>query len=210
MKANSSKLAAVSAIALIAGCTEFTDIDSGAGASITTAFGAATTSNTLVQSVNLSSGVLADLQSQFRAAAPDQINFAFNEATLDEEARAALDKQAAWIRVNPAIKLRIYGHTDLVGSNAYNQRLGLRRARAAVNYLRAAGVRKGQVEAVASFGETRPLVNTQNRERLNRRTVTEVVGFDANYRGFDFDGKVANNIYNSYTTSGTDAGGGEE
>lgn len=161
-------------------------------------YGGATTSNLLAQAVSLQGNLLAELQAQFRASAPDMINFAFNQATLDAEARAALDQQAAWIRANPAIKFRVYGHTDLVGSNSYNQRLGLRRAQAAVNYLIARGVRRGQVEAVASLGETRPLINTQSRERLNRRTVTQIVGFDRRFMGYDFDGKVAHNIYQGY------------
>jgi outer membrane protein OmpA-like peptidoglycan-associated protein len=134
------------------------------------------------------------------------INFEFNSANLDGEAQAILAQQAAWIRANPQVKLRIYGHTDLVGSNAYNQRLGQRRAQAAVAYLQSQGVRRGQVEAVASFGETRPLVYTQNRERLNRRTVTQVIGLDRNVSGLDFDGKVANRIYNGYAFGGGDGG----
>ncbi len=176
-----------------------------AGGKSTTPFGEATASNTLAQAISLQGSLLAELQAKFRAAAPDLINFGFNEATLDAEARAALDQQAAWIKANPSIKLRIYGHTDLVGSNAYNRRLGQRRAQAAVNYLVASGVRRGQVEAVASFGETRPLINTQNQERLNRRTVTEVVGLDRNFRSADFDGKKAAEIYEQQYLTPEDA-----
>ncbi|MEO0960151.1 MAG: OmpA family protein, partial [Pseudomonadota bacterium] len=141
------------------------------------AFGGANANNTVAQSAYLKGGILADLSNSFRAAAPDMINFAFNSSELDAEARSILDRQAAWISANPAIRFRVYGHTDKVGSNAYNQRLGLRRAQAAVRYLVSRGVPRNKLEAVASFGETRPLVDTQNRERLNRRTVTEVVGF---------------------------------
>lgn len=201
MKSILKKAVAISAIALIAGCSESGSV----GDDQTAAFGAATANNTLAQGVNLSYGQLVDLQSRFRAAAPDMINFAFDSADLDDEARAILTQQAAWIKSNPSIKLRVYGHTDLVGSAGYNRGLGLRRARAAVNYLVASGVRRGQVEAVASFGETRPLVATQNRERLNRRTVTEVAGLDKRFRPYDFDGKVANNIYGNYVAN---SGGG--
>lgn len=190
MKSFLKNSSAIGILAVLAACQ--TQV---AGRTDTTSFGTATASNTLAQAVSLQGSLLAELQAQFRAAAPDLINFGFNEATLDAEARSILDQQAAWIRANPAIKLRIYGHTDLVGSNAYNRRLGQRRAQAAVNYLVATGVRRGQVEAVSSFGETRPLVNTQNQERLNRRTVTEVVGLDRSFRGSDFDGKKANEIY---------------
>ncbi|NNU81243.1 OmpA family protein [Halovulum dunhuangense] len=201
MKSLLKKATAVSAIALMAGCTNQV-----AGDISNSSFGAATSSNTLAQVVSLRGGLLIDLQNRFRQAAPDMINFEFDRAELDAEARSILDRQANWIRANPAITFRVYGHTDLVGSNAYNQSLGLRRAQAAVNYLVSRGVRRGQVEAVASFGETRPVVATSDPERLNRRTVTEIVGFDRRFGDFDFDGKVANNIYTSYASTG---GGGE-
>ena len=136
------------------------------------------------------------------------INFEFDKATLEPEARAILDQQAAWIMANPAIKFRVYGHTDLVGSPAYNKGLGLRRAQAAVNYLVSRGVRKGQVEAVASFGETRPLVNTQEPERLNRRTVTEVFGLDRRVTSHLFDGKKSVETYNSGSPATGYIGGG--
>lgn len=184
----------LSVMAALSACTEEAGLLPGA----TSSYGTATTSNLLAQAVSLQGNLLAELQAQFRASAPDMINFEFNQATLDATARAALDQQAAWIRANPAIKFRIYGYTDLVGSNGYNQRLGLRRAQAAVNYLIARGVRKDQVEAVASLGETQPLIATPNPERLNRRTLTQIVGFDRRFMGYDFDGKVANNIYQDY------------
>ena len=168
-------------------------------------FGAATTSNLITQAAYLDGGLLAKLSNAFRSAAPDMINFDFNSSQLDAQAMAILDQQAAWIAANPSVNFRVYGHTDLVGSQRYNQALGLRRARAAVNYLVSRGAPRDRLEAVASFGETRPLVNTQDRERLNRRTVTEVIGIKRGGRvGDDFDGKVANGLYNAYVEGGAE------
>ncbi|RMD93235.1 MAG: OmpA family protein, partial [Alphaproteobacteria bacterium] len=99
------------------------------------------------------------------------------------------------------LKFRVYGHTDLVGSPAYNKRLGLRRARAAVRYLISRGVNADNLEAMASFGETKPLIVTENPERRNRRTVTEVSGFARNFVGSDLDGKYAAALYQRYVTS---------
>jgi len=165
-------------------------------------FGGASATNLVTQAAYLDGGLLAQLQAQFRAAAPDMINFAFDSAQLDAEARSILDQQAAWIAANPRIRFRVYGHTDLVGSAAYNQNLGLRRARAAVDYLVARGAPRSRLEAVASFGETRPLINTQDRERLNRRTVTEVIGIHRGALvGDDLDGKVAAGLYQDYTSA---------
>ncbi len=196
MKSTLLKSTAAIGILLLAGCEGQVAGD----LSNTSAFGNATANNAVAQSAYLSGGILAALSDNFRASAPDMINFAFNSAELDAEARANLDQQAAWIRANPYVKFRVYGHTDKVGSSGYNQALGLRRARAAVNYLVAQGVQRDKLEAVASFGETRPLVPTDDRERLNRRTVTEVIGVARGFVGGDFDGKVANNIYQGYST----------
>ncbi len=189
------KSTAVLSVLAIAGCS------TGGPGDIGPTFGTATTTNLLTQAAYLEGGLLAQLSRSFRAAAPDMINFGFDSAQLDAEARAILDQQAAWIAANPRIRFRVYGHTDLVGSNSYNRQLGLRRARAAVNYLVARGAPRSRLEAVASFGETRPLVNTQNRERLNRRTVTEVIGIHRGNRvGDDLDGNIAVELYGQYVT----------
>ena len=60
---------------------------------------------------------------------PSTITFAFNSSQLTEAARVTLRQQADWIRQFPEVRFRVYGHTDLVGSDAYNKSLGLRRAR---------------------------------------------------------------------------------
>lgn len=172
-------------------------------------FGDATANNTVVQAVRLRGAAINNINNRFRASAQDTVNFAFNRSDLDAQARAILDQQAAFIRSNPSVGFRVFGHTDLVGSGGYNRRLGLRRARAVVNYLVARGASRRQLQAVSSLGETRPIVNTPNRERLNRRTVTQVVGVTRDGRPFDFDGKAAVNIYNGYVTgfSGETGGG---
>ncbi len=163
-------------------------------------FGNPTTNNTLVQSAYRDqNGLLMDLSRKFEKDVPTMINFEFNRASLDAEARAILAKQASWIKQFPEIKFRVYGHTDLVGSAAYNQRLGLRRANRAVAYLVSQGIQANRLEAVASFGETQPLIVTEGRERRNRRTVTEVIGFARNFIGDDLDGKYAALIYRTYT-----------
>jgi hypothetical protein len=87
-----------------------------------------------------------------------------------------------------------------VGSNAYNKSLGQRRANAVVAYLASQGVSRARLEAVASFGETRPLVYTEGPERANRRTVTEVSGLVAR-RPAPLDGKYAELIYREYVAS---------
>lgn len=138
-------------------------------------FGNPTAHNYLVQTGQLP--FVIDLAERFAAEVPTTINFAFNSARLDGAAQAILTRQAHWINQFPEVTFRVFGHTDLVGSTAYNQQLGLRRARAAVSYLVRNGVSRSRLEAVVSNGETQPLIQTTDPERQNRRTVTEVSGF---------------------------------
>jgi hypothetical protein len=117
------------------------------------------------------------LGDRFAEQVQTTINFAFNSAALDEQARAILREQAAFIRHFPEVRFTVYGHTDLVGSRAYNHRLGLRRARAAMHYIISQGVDRSRLQALVSRGESDPVVATEMEERRNRRTVTEVTGF---------------------------------
>ena len=141
-----------------------------------------------------------DLAKRFAAEIPSTVNFAFNSAALDAASTEVLRQQAHWIRQFPEVRFRVYGHTDAVGSNAYNKRLGLRRAKAVVHYLTRQGISRARLEAVASFGETRPLILTQTAERQNRRTVTEVSGFVKRHPSV-LDGKYAQIIYRDYVRS---------
>ena len=133
---------------------------------------------------------------------PDTINFEFNSARIDAESAAILRRQADWIRQFPEVTFRVYGHTDAVGSNSYNYSLGKRRADAVVRFLEQNGISKSRLEAVVSQGETQPLIVTENRERRNRRTVTEVSGFVTRHPGV-LDGKYAQIIYRGYVESAT-------
>ena len=120
---------------------------------------------------------LSVVSRQFQNDVPYTINFGFDEDWLDAEAQARLDAQAAWIIENPNVKFRVFGHADRVGSTDYNIDLGLRRATNALQYLVAKGISETRLEAMVSFGEDAPVVETQDRERANRRVVTEVFGF---------------------------------
>jgi peptidoglycan-associated lipoprotein len=120
---------------------------------------------------------------------------------LDGNAQAILRQQANWIRQFPEVRFRVYGHTDAVGSDASNRRLGQRRANEVVHFLTTQGISRSRLEAVVSYGETQPLIVTQGRERQNRRTVTEVNGFVSRHPTV-LDGKYAQIIYRDYVASG--------
>jgi len=116
------------------------------------------------------------LEPLFQQNVENTILFEFDKSFLDADARRTLDEQAAFIVQYPTIWFRVEGHADRVGSIEYNRALGLRRANAALDYLVSRGVDPLQLEALVSCGEERPVVDTQSRERRNRRVVTSVGG----------------------------------
>ena len=161
-------------------------------------FGEATMNNRLVQTG--AQDYTINLARRFAAEVNTTVNFAFNSTVLDADARNTLMKQADWIRQFPEVRFKVYGHTDLVGSQSYNRSLGLRRAQAAVSFLSSQGIDRSRLEAVVSFGETQPLVVTEGRERRNRRTVTEGTGFVEN-DPLVLNGKNAAIIFRDYVAS---------
>jgi peptidoglycan-associated lipoprotein len=203
-----SKLLAASALLALTACgTHSTSWDSELGAEVDKGqFGNATMNNTLIQTGELEYTVA--LAERFAAEVPDTINFAFNSAELSDEARSILKKQADFIRQFPEVRFRVFGHADKVGSNGYNQRLGLRRAQAAVAYLSSLGISRSRLEAVVSYGETRPLIATNAAEVRNRRTVTEVSGFVKSHP-LVLNGKYAEIIWRDYVDSAVRPHGGQ-
>ena len=121
--------------------------------------------------------LLTELARQFHAETPYMVNFGFDLDTLDGDAIANLDIQAQWILAHPQVRFSVYGHTDKVGPLDYNMDLGLRRAQTVVAYLVSKGVEAHRLEALVSFGEDLPLINTSAPERANRRATTFVAGF---------------------------------
>lgn len=201
-------LAATSVTAILAGCADnptalyFWHTEAGAQVDEGN-FGAPTAYNIGVHNGDID--VVSAMIRRFNTEVKDTVNFAFNRAELDDGARRILLEQANWIKQFPELRFRVYGHTDLVGSNAYNKRLGMRRARVVVNFLVSQGISRSRLEAVASYGETRPVIVTEQPELRNRRTVTEVTGFVGGRKPTVLDGKYAAVIYREYVQSATPA-----
>ena len=103
--------------------------------------------------------------------------FDFDRATLKPEGRNILDQVATQVQQLNLESLIAVGHTDSVGSDAYNQRLSERRAAAVKNYLVSKGVPADQIIA-SGRGETQPVADNATREgrAKNRRVEIEIVG----------------------------------
>lgn len=161
-------------------------------------FGNATQNNAMVHSSPQNYTI--DLARRFAGEVDTMVNFEFDSTVLDASAQATLRQQADWIRQFPEVRFKVFGHTDLVGSEAYNRNLGLRRAQAVVAFLATQGIGRDRLEAVVSFGQTQPLIPTPDPERRNRRTVTEVSGFVEN-NPMLLNGKYAEVIFREYIVS---------
>ncbi len=200
MRATLSTLLASGSLLALAACGESTtSFDKELGAEVDKGqFGNATMHNTLIQSGEMEYTVA--LAQRFANEVPDTVNFEFNRSDLSPEAMKILDAQANFIRQFPEVRFKVFGHTDLVGSQGYNQSLGMRRAKAVVNYLVGKGISRSRLEAVVSYGKTRPIIQTNQPEVRNRRTVTEVSGFVSNHP-MVLNGKYAAIIWKTYTTT---------
>jgi peptidoglycan-associated lipoprotein len=115
------------------------------------------------------------ITTQLTAEVHDMINFDFDRSDIRMEDEANLDRKAAIMMANDAVRLRIAGHADERGSDEYNLALGNRRAESAKRYLVNQGVDGSRINIV-SFGEERPLDPAQTEEAWakNRRDEFEM------------------------------------
>ena len=99
-----------------------------------------------------------------------QVFFDFDRSNISPEAHAILVAVAASMRKQNVTQVSLTGHTDTVGTEAYNMALSLRRANAAKAVLVSLGVPAHEI-SVAGKGKTEPLVQTGDgvREPKNRR-----------------------------------------
>ena len=100
----------------------------------------------------------------------NNIFFDFDKYDLRPESYQELDLWVKFLLENRELRMEIDGHTDSIGTDAYNQKLSERRAKAVVNYLVKNGVDKARIKAVG-FGESQPVATNDTPEgrQLNRR-----------------------------------------
>jgi outer membrane protein OmpA-like peptidoglycan-associated protein len=111
-----------------------------------------------------SAATLATLQSV--------IHFGFNKSVLTDSAKAILDEKVEVFRANPAMTIVIVGHTDLIGTDAYNMALGDRRAEAAKAYIVGRGIDASRI-VIESKGESNPITTAPGvaGQAPNRRAI---------------------------------------
>ncbi len=103
--------------------------------------------------------------------------FDFNKAVLKPEGKAKLDDLTGKVKdINLEVIIAV-GHTDSIGSDAYNQKLSVKRAEAVKAYLVSKGIEKNRVYTEGK-GKKQPVADNKTKEgqAKNRRVEIEVVG----------------------------------
>ena len=125
----------------------------------------------------VTSSIIPGSAEDFKVNVGDTVHFALNRYNIEDNDKATLSKQAAWLARYPAVRLTVEGHCDERGTREYNLALGARRANAVKEFLVAQGVATGRLETV-SYGKERPIC-TQSSEDCwsqNRRGVSVITG----------------------------------
>ena len=86
----------------------------------------------------------------------EDVHFEFDKSTLTKEAREILVRSIKRLKENPKAKIRIAGYTSASGTEAYNQKLSERRAKAVYDYLTKEGVVTPDRLSTIGYGETKP------------------------------------------------------
>lgn len=104
------------------------------------------------------------------------IFFDFNKSTLRPESNSELANLLTLLTENPKLKIEISGHTDNIGSAAYNKKLSESRAQSVVTFLLGKGIDKGRL-TFAGYGFDQPIApnDTEEGRQLNRRTEFKVL-----------------------------------
>jgi len=110
------------------------------------------------------------------------VNFDFDKSTLRPDAVAILNEAIEILKRYPDLKVEVAGHTDSIGTDAYNQGLSERRARAVYDYLTSNGIDASRLVGPNGYGESRPIAPNTNPDgsdnpegrAQNRRTELNV------------------------------------
>jgi OOP family OmpA-OmpF porin len=103
--------------------------------------------------------------------------FDFDKAVLKPEGKAKLDDLVGKLKATALEVIIAIGHTDSIGSDAYNQKLSVRRAEAVKAYLVSKGIEPNRIYTEGK-GKSQPIASNSTAEgrAKNRRVEIEVVG----------------------------------
>ncbi|MGF1625992.1 MAG: peptidoglycan-associated lipoprotein Pal [Alphaproteobacteria bacterium] len=150
-------LSVLAAVVLVAGCASDDAATGAQGSTVTTA-----------SAVGPVPGTQADLNQTIG----DRVFYDTDQYNLRPDARATVERWAAWLQQYPNVQVTVEGHADERGTREYNLALADRRANSARDYLVALGVAPTRL-ATISYGKERPAVPGSNESawQQNRRSV---------------------------------------
>ena len=106
----------------------------------------------------------------------NNVFFASGKSVLKKESKTELDNLLKLMNDAPSLKLEISGHTDNTGSDAVNQKLSEKRAKAVVDYLVEKGISSDRL-TFKGYGSKEPVADNKTKDgrRQNRRTEFKVI-----------------------------------
>ncbi len=102
------------------------------------------------------------------------INFDFNKADLKADSKPIIDQIVKLLTNNPSLNLTVEGHTDNVGTPAYNERLSDLRAKSVVAALTAQGIETRRLKALG-YGQSKPVADNSTDEGRAKNRRVELV-----------------------------------
>ncbi len=110
-----------------------------------------------------------------KICAVKQVSFTTGSHVLTSEDKVYLDEMVILMQTNELIKIRVNGHTDNVGDEAFNTNLSRERAKAVHDYLKSRGIDASRL-SFTYFGPTRPIADndTEDGRAINRRVEFEI------------------------------------
>ena len=100
-------------------------------------------------------------EKESKTAKLESIYFNFDQWVIREDQKETIVKDAAWLKANPQVKIRIEGNCDERGTAEYNLALGQKRADTTKSFLEGMGISANRMQTI-SYGEERPLDKEQN------------------------------------------------
>ena len=104
------------------------------------------------------------------------VMFDYDQSTIRDDQRAALQRNADYLRRWTSVRVSVEGHADARGTNEYNLALGERRANAVKEYLVGLGV-MGDRMVMVSKGEETPLCTEDDRGVLHAQPPRALHGY---------------------------------
>jgi len=156
-------LAIVAATFLFAACETASEVG-GDSASTSSASSASSAS---------SSASAAKTEADKLAEVGNTVYFDFDSSELSENAQMTLNRQAAFLNVNPTLVIVVEGHADERGTREYNLALGDRRATAVRDYLLAKGLNSARVRTV-SYGKNAQQLKARQKLHGKRTDVQQL------------------------------------